>query len=86
MIDRQVMLKLLETLERYPQAVAQDVVLVDLNLAATTRTISSVEMVEHITEAESRGWIDKRRGVLVNVTVAITPAGRQARRDLEQGG
>ena len=86
MIDRQIMLKLLEVLQNYNGYAGERTIHTDMNLAATSRVITSPETMDHLKYAEDRGWAESRLGALQDRQWKLTPAGRAARRDMELGG
>jgi hypothetical protein len=86
MIERAIMLKLLEVLENYSAYANEKSIHTDMNMAATNRVITSPETMEHLNYAAEHGWAEWRMGALKDRQWKITPAGRAARRDMEQGG
>jgi hypothetical protein len=86
MIERAIMLKLLEVLENYGTYAAEDTIHTDMNMAATNRIVTSTETLAHLNYAAEKGWAEWTKGALENRLWHLTPAGKAARRDLEHGG
>jgi hypothetical protein len=86
MIDRQIMLKMLEVLQNYNGYAGERAIHTDMNMAATNRAITSPETMEHLNYALEHGWAEWRKGTLEDRLWKLTPAGRAARRDMELGG
>jgi hypothetical protein len=86
MVDRQIMLKLLDVLANYGGHASEKSIHTDINMAATNRVITSPETLEHLNYAAEHGWAEWRAGTLGERQWKITPMGRSAKRDLELGG
>ena len=86
MIERPIMIKLLDVLKSYGGYAGEKTLHTDLNLSATNRVIASQEMMEHLNEAADKGWVAWRLGALRDRQWHLTPAGRAALSDLELGG
>ena len=86
MIERAIMLKLLEVLENYGGYADERTIQTDMNLDATNRIVTSPEMLENLNYAADKGWAEWRKGGLGQRQWHLTPAGRAARRDMELGG
>ena len=86
MIERAVMLKLLEVLENYGGYADERTIHTDMNLDATNRVVTSPEMLENLNYAADKGWAEWRKGGLGQRQWHLTPEGKAARRDMEHGG
>jgi len=85
MIDRSVMIRLLQTLRSYnaiPQPARE--LHISVNLSLTT-PVTTTTVIEHLNEAIEKGWVDRTRGALDD-RYAITIPGRAAIHTLEQEG
>jgi hypothetical protein len=85
MIDRAVMIRLLQTLRSYnaiPQPARELHISVNMSL---TMPVSTATVIEHLHDAMEKGWVDRTRGALDD-RYAITIPGRAAIHTLEQEG
>lgn len=86
MIERAIMLFTLTELKRSQGiAYSEKNLHVSMNLSAT-RTITALEMVEHLQEAYDKGWVNYRMGIMRDKQWYITPLGLGALAELEAGG
>jgi hypothetical protein len=86
MIERAIMLKLLDVLKNYGGYANESSIHTDLNMDATNRIITSSETLAHLNYAAEKGWAEWRRGGLGDRQWHLTPIGHAAKSDLEHGG
>lgn len=82
MVDRSILIRVLDILDRLDGVSLAEHVLVDEVAISTARPVSSDEIRENIRHAVDKGWVEKSVGLVRETRLARTPAGKAALRDL----